>query len=135
MIYLFDTNAISDYMRQHPTFDERLAGLGPEDRVATSVIARGEILFGIERMPLGKRRDELSAQAVRVLAALPCEPLLPGAADRYAGLKNVQQKTGLPLDENDLWIAASALILGAVLVTRDSDFRRIPGVHAQDWTA
>jgi hypothetical protein len=30
------------------------------------------------------------------------------------------------LDENDLWIAATALALDAVLITRDSDFQRKP---------
>ena len=31
----------------------------------------------------------------------------------------------LPLDENDLWIAATALALGTTLVTGDSDFQSI----------
>jgi predicted nucleic acid-binding protein len=38
------------------------------------------------------------------------------------------------LDENDLWIAATALALDAVLVTRDSDFQQIEGLSVNDWT-
>ena len=38
------------------------------------------------------------------------------------------------LDENDLWIAATAAALAATLVTRDKDFTRVPGLIAGDWT-
>ena len=33
-----------------------------------------------------------------------------------------------PIDENDRWIAATALALGATLVTRDGDFAGIGGL-------
>jgi len=56
---------------------------------------------------------------------LPCEPIPPAAGDRYASLKLVQQRLGLPLDENDPWIAATALAIGATLVSSDSDFHRV----------
>jgi predicted nucleic acid-binding protein len=39
-----------------------------------------------------------------------------------------QQQSGLVLNENDLWIAATALALGATLVSRDTDFSRIDGL-------
>jgi predicted nucleic acid-binding protein len=39
------------------------------------------------------------------------------------------------LDENDLWIAATAVALDAVLVSRDSDFQQIEGLKVDDWTA
>jgi predicted nucleic acid-binding protein len=39
-----------------------------------------------------------------------------------------QQRRGLPLDENDLWIAATALSLEATVVSRDSDFQEIEGL-------
>jgi len=42
-----------------------------------------------------------------------------------AALKVAQQRRGLSLNENDLWIAATALAIGATLVTRDSDFKNI----------
>jgi predicted nucleic acid-binding protein len=43
-------------------------------------------------------------------------------------VKVARQRRGLPLDENDLWMAATALAIGATLVTRDSDFREIEGL-------
>jgi predicted nucleic acid-binding protein len=35
---------------------------------------------------------------------------------------------------NDLWIAATSIDLGAVLVTRDADFSRVAGLVIEDWT-
>ncbi|MEK6563200.1 MAG: PIN domain-containing protein, partial [Candidatus Binatota bacterium] len=37
-------------------------------------------------------------------------------------------------DENDLWIAATALFLNAVLVSMDSDFQRVNALNVEDWT-
>jgi len=54
MIYLLDTNAISDLMRGNPQISARLRATPPSDRVVTSVIVRGEILHGLLRMPHGK---------------------------------------------------------------------------------
>jgi predicted nucleic acid-binding protein len=91
----------------------------------TCTIVRGEVLFGIFRLPEGKRRTQLEAAARKFLDGIPCEGLPQEAADMYAKLKSAQQRAGLPLDENDLWIAATAMALGATVVSRDSDFRRI----------
>jgi tRNA(fMet)-specific endonuclease VapC len=52
----------------------------------------------------------------------------------YANVKLGRQKKGLALDENDLWIAATALAIGAALVSRDTDFRQIDGLNVADWT-
>ena len=41
---------------------------------------------------------------------------------------------GLPLDSNDLWIAATAMLLDAVLVTRDADFHQVDRLRTEDWT-
>ena len=62
------------------------------------------------------------------LAALRCEPVPERAGDFYAAVKLDRQQRGLTLDENDLWIAATALALGAALVSRDSDFKGIDGL-------
>jgi predicted nucleic acid-binding protein len=134
MLFLLDTNAFSDLMREHPQLDARLASISPIDRVVICSVVRGEIRYGIERLPQGKRRQELAAKAAKLFAVLPCEPVLENAGDHYAMIKLARQQKGLTLDENDLWIAATALALGAVLITRDCDFQQIDGLTVNDWT-
>ena len=129
MTYLLDTNAISDLMRGAPQIENWMAGLDRGDRVVTCAIVRGEILFGIARLPHGRRRTELEETGRQFLDAVHCEPVPERAGDVYAAVKLARQQRGLPLDENDLWVAATALTLGATLVSRDSDFAGIDGLR------
>jgi predicted nucleic acid-binding protein len=133
--FLLDTSVFSDLIREHPKTETRLAALSPTDRIITCTVVRGEILFGIARLPHGRRRRELEAKTTKLFAAVPCEPIPGTAGDWYAAIKLSQQQKGLALDENDLWIAATARALGAVLVTRDSDFRKINDLSVDDWSA
>lgn len=119
MTFLLDTNAVSDLMRGSPEMEAWISNLDAGDRLITCAVVRGEILFGIERLPLGSRRGELEALAHHFL----------GAGDEYATTKAARLKRGLALDENDLWVAATALALGATLVSRDADFAGIEGLN------
>jgi hypothetical protein len=65
--------------------------------------------------------------AASSLDAVQCEPVPERAGDLYAAVKLARQQRGLPLDENDLWVAATALALGATLVSRN-DFGGIDGL-------
>ncbi len=49
------------------------------------------------------------------------------AAEHYAAVKLARQQRSLSLDEDDLW-AATALAIGATLVSRDRDFEGIDGL-------
>lgn len=134
MIFLLDTNAFSDLMRNHPKVDARLANIPTTDRAVICPVVRGEIRYGIERLPQSKRRQELEAKAASLFAVIPCEPVPEVAGDHYATVKLNRQLRGLALDENDLWIAATALALGATLISRDGDFQQIEGLLVEDWT-
>ena len=136
LIYLLDTTAVSDAVAGHPVLRARVAkaAAAAADRVVVCSITRGEVLFGVEVLPAGKRQNELRAKVNGVLNSMPCEPVAPAAADHYARVKRARQAKGLSMDENDLWIAATALALGAVLVTRDKDFHNVPGLTVEDWT-
>lgn len=133
-IYLLDTNALSALMNEEPRVVAHAASLGPRDRTAINTIVRGEILFGLARMPQGRRRREVEAKAAHYFAQIPCEDLGEGVAGVYARIKFDCARNGTPLDENDLWIAAAALERGAVLVTSDTDFQRVGGLRTEDWT-
>ena len=75
MIFLLDTTAFSDLMREHPKLDSRLAMVSLTDRVVICSVVRGEIQYGIDRLSEGKRRQDLKAKAYKLLAILPCEPI------------------------------------------------------------
>jgi tRNA(fMet)-specific endonuclease VapC len=134
MIYLLDANAISDLMREHPQVLQRAQILQPANKVITCTIAWGEILYGIERLADGARKRELVAKSIELSRVLPVWAAVSEAAPHYARLKHERNRVGKSLDDNDLWIAATALALGAILVTRDTDFWGTPGLAVEDWT-
>ena len=131
-LYLLDTNAISDAMKGEPNLVARLAAA--TGTVLTSVVVQGEIRYGLELLPLGKRRSELETKAAAVQGTVPGEPVTEPVALRYATTRSILEKQGFILGDNDIWIAATALVLGAILVTRDQDFQRVPGLTVEDWT-
>jgi tRNA(fMet)-specific endonuclease VapC len=135
MIFLLDTNAFSDLMRKHSRVEGRMSSLPVVERVVICPVVRGEILYGIEQLPQSRRRQILERQAAPLFAIIPCEPIPEGAGDHYARIKLTRQQKGLTLDENDLWLAATAMALNSLLITRDSDFQQIDGLTANDWTA
>lgn len=112
-----------------------MASLTEDDRIVTCTIVRGEILFGISRLPVGTRRAELERLGQRFLDMFHCEPVPAQAAEFYAAVKNARQRQGLSLDENDLWIAATAIAVGAALATLDRDFAGIDGLVIVEPTA
>jgi tRNA(fMet)-specific endonuclease VapC len=134
MTFLLDTNIFSDLMRENPKLKERIENLSSTDRIVICTVIRGEIMYGIERLPRSKRRQELENKASRLFDTLACEPIPETAGDYYAKVKLTHQRKGLTLDENDLWVAATALALGAVLISRDRDFYQIEGLMVENWT-
>src|SRR5437762_2165395 len=125
MLYLLDTNACTDLIQEHPRVGARASGIVAPNEAVTCVIVQGEILYGIERMLAGKRRAALHAKAHLVISQMRCYELPQQASEHYARMKAKQQQIGLSLTDNDLWIAATCVELGATLVSRDLDFSRI----------
>ena len=134
MVFLLGTSIVSELMREHPGVTASLMRLSSTDRVVVCPVVHGEIRYGIERLAPGSRRRDLEVKAARLFDAVPCVPIAEAAANHYASLKTATRTHGLSLDENDLWIAATARTLGATLVSRDRDFSRLGGLTTVDWT-
>ena len=133
--YLLDTSTCSLLMQDNSTVKGRLDSLTESDYHFTCPIVKGEIFFGIVRLPNGKRRQDLEQRANELFATVPCDPIPGEVGDVYAQIKAAAEKQGMSLGECDLWIAATALTLDAILVASDSDYERIVGLglRLEDW--
>ena len=133
--YLLDTSTCSLLMQDNSRVKRRLDSLTESDYHFTCPIVTGEILFGIGRLPNGKRRQDLEQRANELFATVPCDPIPDRVGNFYAQIKIAAQEQGTSLGECDLWIAATALTLDAILVASDSDYERIVGLglRLEDW--
>lgn len=91
------------------------------------------MLYGLELMARGKKRQDLERKIMDPFASLPCEPIPEDAGNHYARIKRETERRGTRLDENNLWIAVTSVSLGAILVTTDSDFQRVSGLKRENW--
>ena len=51
---------------------------------------------------------------------------------RYGSLIKELRKQGTPIPSNDVWIAASVMDTGSILVSRDKHFKNVPGLLVMD---
>jgi tRNA(fMet)-specific endonuclease VapC len=121
-------------MEQQLNCLRRFEKVPPTDDVLICTVTRGEILYRLERLPVGRRRRTLASDAQLFFDRIPCIAVPVGAAEPYARLKWQAQSRGVAIVENDLWIAATAVTLGALLVAADQDFSRLPGLHVENWS-
>ena len=64
-----------------------------------------------------------------VTILLPKEP----TADYYGRIKANLDKTGTPIPQNDIWIAALAMEHNLPLATRDAHFSQVAGLTILSW--
>ncbi len=119
---ILDTNVVSELMKPRP--DTSVASWvvtqSTGDLYTTSVTL-AEILYGIERLPGGKRQELLRTTASTVFEAF-AEQVLPfdgTAADHYAKIVTARDRLGLPIDGFDAQIAAICRAHDSGLATRN----------------
>ena len=120
---LIDTNVIIRVLKGQtelfPLFDDM-------EKLFVSSISVGELMYGAE---LSKKRADNTAgyysfcQQMNVL--VPDEVV----SLQYGKVKAQLKRNGTPIPENDIWITAIAGKL--TLVTADSDFKMVEGLHLE----
>lgn len=125
---LLDTNVLSELIRPKPDEGVRewLDSLDAAT-VATTAITAAELLYGVARLPTGRRKERLS-EAIRGLIEEDfdgrVEPFDTTAAGHYAELVSDRETASRPISVADAQIAAICRKLGATLATRNtSDFK------------
>ena len=98
--------------------------------------ALAEIVYGIERLPRSKRRDELLRRFDLVRHELLRAEWTDEVSECFGTIKSALEKKGQRIEDFDAAIAAHALARGAVLVTANvDDMIRVQGLIVEDWSA
>lgn len=124
---IVDTNVVSELMKPSPSalvIEWVRARTGSE--LFTTSITLAEVLYGIARLPGGRRKELLRSTASEVFAAFEDQvlPFDSRAATHYADVVGGRDQIGLPIDGFDAQIASICRAHGAVLATHNlKDFR------------
>lgn len=120
---VLDTNVVSELIRPAP--ESRVlrwfASQAAEDLYITAV-TMAEILYGIELIATGRRRDVLRGGAEKMFEMVFGDRILTfedRSARTFAQIASARRRQGKPISESDARIAAITRIHGATLATRN----------------
>jgi toxin FitB len=136
---ILDTNVLSALMLRVP--DQRVAAwldTQPPTSVWTTSVTLFEIRFGLEILPVGKRRAQLFHDLESLLISIDrrIAPLDAAGAQHASSLMASRQMKGRPRDLRDTMIAGIVLAHRASLATRNiRDFDDIPATLIDPWTS
>lgn len=125
MTLLVDANVLSEATRPEP--DARvLEWLARHEReIVVDPVILGEIRFGILLLPAGKRRERLERWFLEGVEKLHCLAWDAATGLRWAQLLADLRATGRSMPVKDSLIAATALLHGLAVVTRNRrDFEK-----------
>lgn len=132
MTYLVDANVLSEATKPSP--DARVvAWLRHHERnLAVDPIILGELRFGIHLLPDGKRRRRLETWFDKGAARMVCVAWDAATGLCWARLLAELRRSGRSLPIKDSLIAATALVHGFVLVTRNTRDFAVTGARVLD---
>ncbi len=136
-VYLLDTNIVSEFSRKNPdskvieTYERR------KELCAISAITWQELIFGVTKIPEGKRKDYIKKCLEEFREAFEIIPYDGFAAEICGQLCARSEQDGKTLPYIDSQIAATAIANGMVLVTHNvTDFKEASErsfLKVEDW--
>lgn len=135
LIYLIDTNIISETERMHANAAVVAKLQKHRNELALASISWHELLYGFHRLPESKRKQRVQFFIEHTVQ--PNIPILPYdalAAEWLAKERARLSRIGRPPPYFDGQIAAVAAANGLVLVTRNAaDFAAFAGLKVENW--
>ncbi len=129
--YLLDTNICIHFLGGEYDLNQKIEKAGTENCLV-SEITIAELKFGAENSRDKERNRNTIDDFVKNFSIIR----IFNSLDTYAKEKARLRKKGLPLDDFDLRIGATAISNDFILVTRNiSDFNRLEGINIENWIA
>ncbi len=127
MTLVLDTNAYCALLAGNNSVREILESA---DELVLPAIVIGELFSGF----LQGRRTENNMAELKAFLKEPrvrVQDIGSSQAEKYGLLIKNLKAAGTPIPTNDVWIAATALSLGASILTRDKHFETVIGLFVQ----
>ena len=135
--FILDTDIFSLLNTNHPEVSRRVNAQARGSCAITVITVEEQLSGWYSFLRKATRPDQIEyayqslGESVMNLARLPIVPYPQAAIARYEVLRRMK----LNVRANDLRIAAIALELGTVVVTRNvRDFTRVPSLLVEDWS-
>lgn len=124
-----DTNIYSAFKNGNKKIRDILENA---DEILIPVTVLGELYSGFQIGSLTEKNlieldDFLSKPGVSIVE------ISKGIAFRYGFITKELRKQGTPIPTNDIWIAASTMDTGSILVSSDKHFQEVPGLLVLDF--
>jgi len=130
MIYMLDTDTVSHIVRKNNTVIEKLKRYEDDD-ICISTITYAEIFYGLEKKGSMKLFNEVSI----IIGKMSIITFDESQSELYAKIRLELEKSGSPIGDMDMLIAAAALSIDAVLVSHNTKhFSNIKRLKVEDWT-
>jgi toxin FitB len=135
---VLDTNVLSELMRSQPDkFVSQWIGKRKATILFITALTKAEILYGLELLSEGKRRNVLTETAQSMFDLDFAGRILPfdaEAAKQFAAIASHRRTLGRPISQIDAQIAAITRSHNATLATRNiSDFEECGIVIVNPW--
>jgi predicted nucleic acid-binding protein len=133
--YLLDTNILVHYIRDSEVWRHIVTEHQPLTVTPTPlycVISEGELRSLAGQWNWGPRKRDQIEFCLSFFQ--PQSIAHPGVMQVYAAIDADCKRSGHKMGDNDVWIAATAAVAGATLLTCDRDFdRTAPQFVAREW--
>ena len=131
MNYLMDTNIVTAILKKNPKIRDKLRDVEIQKEEAfMSCITFYEIKRGLLYAKATRQLSEFEQLCEKYKVVLLKDlQIIEKAAELHADLR----RKGTPIQDADVFIAATAIVKGLILVSNDSDMSRVVGVTVEDW--
>lgn len=126
-IYLLDTDTCVELLKKNSLVLQHLEEVGV-DNCKISDITLAELYFGAFKSGRQKHFNDVSQ------ITMLFESYNIGCLKKYGEIRWLLESKGMKIGDMDMFIAATALEEGLILVTGNGDhFSRIPGLKIENW--
>ncbi|MDJ1178310.1 type II toxin-antitoxin system VapC family toxin [Roseofilum sp. BLCC_M91] len=131
MGYLLDTNIITALVKRNSRVVTRLQYIeGQGAEIYLSAVSYYEVKRGLLYINATRQLANLEIWCARIpLLYLDNLNIFQKAVEIHANLR----RKGEPMEDADILIAATAIAHNLILVSHDSDMRRVEDVKLEDW--